>query len=54
VILICCFVTTEIDQEEINKQLQAIFGIQTGYHGTVVSTFAKVRLKRDSNALYTT
>jgi hypothetical protein len=34
----------KIDQEEINKQLQAIFGIQTGYHGSVVSTFAKVTI----------
>ncbi|CAO3650577.1 unnamed protein product [Mucor hiemalis] len=34
----------DTDQEAINKQLQAIFGIQTGYHGTVVSTFAKLNL----------
>ena len=34
----------KIDQETINQQLQAIFGIQTGYHGTVVSTFAKLNL----------
>lgn len=39
-----CFIT--IDQEAINKQLQCIFGIQTGYHGSVVSTFAKVSLFR--------
>lgn len=37
-----------IDQEAINKQLQAIFGIQTGYHGTVVSTFAKVNSEMKS------
>ncbi|KAI8373920.1 hypothetical protein EDC96DRAFT_497956 [Choanephora cucurbitarum] len=30
------------DQETINKQLQSIFNIKTGYHGTVVSTFAKL------------
>ncbi|KAI8097950.1 uncharacterized protein B0P05DRAFT_461143 [Gilbertella persicaria] len=31
-----------VDQEAINKQLQSIFNIKTGYHGTVVSTFAKL------------
>lgn len=32
----------DTDQEAINKQLQTIFDIKTGYHGSVVSTFAKV------------
>lgn len=32
----------DTDQEVINKQLQSIFNIKTGYHGSVVSTFAKV------------
>ncbi|KAG0168884.1 hypothetical protein DFQ28_010721 [Apophysomyces sp. BC1034] len=32
------------DQEAINKQLQTIFGINTGYHGSVVSSFAKLNL----------
>lgn len=32
----------DTDQEVINKQLQSIFDIKTGYHGSVVSTFAKV------------
>ncbi|KAF1801061.1 hypothetical protein FB192DRAFT_1383790 [Mucor lusitanicus] len=34
----------DTDQEAINKQLQAIFDIKTGYHGSVVSTFAKLNL----------
>lgn len=33
----------DTDQEAINKQLQTIFEIKTGYHGSVVSTFAKVK-----------
>ena len=31
-----------LDQETINKHLRDIFGIKTGYHGSVVSSFAKV------------
>ncbi|CAO0801198.1 unnamed protein product [Mucor circinelloides] len=34
----------DTDQEAINKQLQTIFDIKTGYHGSVVSTFAKLNL----------
>ncbi|KAI8876534.1 NAD(P)-binding protein [Backusella circina FSU 941] len=34
----------DTDQEAINKQLQSIFGIETGYHGNVVSAFAKLNL----------
>ncbi|KAF7722582.1 hypothetical protein EC973_002935 [Apophysomyces ossiformis] len=34
----------DTDQETINKQLQSIFGITTGYHGSVVSSFAKLNL----------
>ncbi|KAI8100115.1 uncharacterized protein BX664DRAFT_322908 [Halteromyces radiatus] len=34
----------DTDQETINTHLRAIFGIQTGYHGSVVSTFAKLNL----------
>ncbi|KAI9318392.1 hypothetical protein BX666DRAFT_1927480 [Dichotomocladium elegans] len=32
------------DQEAINKLLQDIFGIKTGYYGSVVSSFAKLNL----------
>ncbi|KAI7863577.1 hypothetical protein BDF14DRAFT_1345331 [Spinellus fusiger] len=32
------------DQETINRHLRAIFGIQTGYHGSVVSSFAKLNM----------
>ncbi|KAI8337758.1 hypothetical protein BC941DRAFT_426101 [Chlamydoabsidia padenii] len=34
----------DTDQETINTHLRAIFGIKTGYHGSVVSTFAKMNL----------
>ncbi|KAI8149686.1 hypothetical protein BJV82DRAFT_588937 [Fennellomyces sp. T-0311] len=34
----------DTDQEKINKQLRDIFGIETGYHGTVISSFAKLNL----------
>ncbi|SAL98714.1 hypothetical protein [Absidia glauca] len=34
----------DTDQETINTHLRAIFNIQTGYHGSVVSTFAKMNL----------
>ncbi|KAK4512194.1 uncharacterized protein ATC70_013437 [Mucor velutinosus] len=34
----------DTDQEAINKHLQTIFDIKTGYHGSVVSTFAKLNL----------
>ncbi|KAI9487954.1 hypothetical protein BDB00DRAFT_83521 [Zychaea mexicana] len=34
----------DTDQETINKHLRDIFGIETGYHGTVVSSFAKLNL----------
>lgn len=31
-----------LDQETINQHLESIFGIKTGYHGTIISSFAKV------------
>ncbi|KAI7903970.1 uncharacterized protein BX663DRAFT_587783 [Cokeromyces recurvatus] len=34
----------DTDQEVINKQLQYIFHIKTGYYGSVVSSFAKMNL----------
>ncbi|KAI9276747.1 hypothetical protein BDA99DRAFT_494018 [Phascolomyces articulosus] len=34
----------DTDQETINKLLREIFGIETGYHGSVVSSFAKLNL----------
>ncbi|KAG2226452.1 hypothetical protein INT45_014196 [Circinella minor] len=34
----------DTDQETINKHLRDIFGIETGYHGSVVSSFAKLNL----------
>ncbi|KAI9304299.1 hypothetical protein BJ944DRAFT_181898 [Cunninghamella echinulata] len=34
----------DTDQETINTHLRAIFGIKTGYHGSVISTFAKLNL----------
>ncbi|KAI7875675.1 NAD(P)-binding protein [Lichtheimia hyalospora FSU 10163] len=34
----------DTDQETINEQLQAIFGIKTGYYGSAISTFAKLNL----------
>jgi hypothetical protein len=33
---------TFLDQGEINNHLQAIFGIETGFQGTLISQFAKV------------
>jgi nucleoside-diphosphate-sugar epimerase len=32
-----------IDQGSINKFLESIFGIETGFQGTMISTFAKVK-----------
>lgn len=40
------------DQETINKLLREIFGIETGYHGSVVSSFAKVSVQQSRNADY--
>ncbi|KAI8987158.1 hypothetical protein BDB01DRAFT_849305 [Pilobolus umbonatus] len=34
----------DTDQETINRLLRSIFNIDTGYHGSVVSTFAKLNL----------
>jgi hypothetical protein len=46
---ICMFsewsITLITDQETINQHLESIYGIKTGYHGTMISTFAKVRRK---------
>ncbi|KAI9208212.1 uncharacterized protein BJ171DRAFT_490658 [Polychytrium aggregatum] len=35
---------SDTDQGSINEHIQAIFGIQTGYQGTVISQFAKLNL----------
>ncbi|CAO3680728.1 unnamed protein product [Umbelopsis vinacea] len=34
----------DTDQETINHHLESIFGIKTGYHGTIISSFAKLNL----------
>ncbi|CEP10755.1 hypothetical protein [Parasitella parasitica] len=34
----------DTDQQKINEHLESIFEIKTGYHGTVVSSFAKLNL----------
>ncbi|KAI9483315.1 MAG: hypothetical protein EXX96DRAFT_557676 [Benjaminiella poitrasii] len=34
----------DTNQDDINQQLQAIFNIKTGYHGSVISSFAKLNL----------
>ncbi|KAM3581786.1 hypothetical protein VKS41_005946 [Umbelopsis sp. WA50703] len=34
----------DTDQETINQHLESIYGIKTGYHGTMISTFAKLNL----------
>lgn len=34
----------DTDQGSINKILESIFGIETGFQGTMISTFAKVCL----------
>ena len=31
-----------LDQETINQHLETIFGIKTGYHSSIISSFAKV------------
>lgn len=36
------FVFFFLDQETINQHLETIFGIKTGYHSSIVSSFAKV------------
>jgi hypothetical protein len=33
-----------VDQGTINKFIQEIFGIETGFQGTVISSFAKLNL----------
>lgn len=35
----------DTDQETINSLLRDIYGIQTGYHGSVVSSFVKLNLE---------
>ncbi|KAI9027178.1 hypothetical protein CLU79DRAFT_740703 [Phycomyces nitens] len=35
----------DTDQDTINRHLRSLFGIQTGYHGSVVSSFAKLNLE---------
>ncbi|KAF9180255.1 hypothetical protein BGZ49_005026, partial [Haplosporangium sp. Z 27] len=35
----------DTDQEAINTHIRAIFGIETGFQGTVVSQFAKLNMK---------
>ncbi|KAG2189247.1 hypothetical protein INT44_004389 [Umbelopsis vinacea] len=34
----------DTDQETINQHLETIFGIKTGYHGSIISSFAKLNL----------
>jgi len=36
----------DTDQGSINKILESIFGIETGFQGTMISTFAKVPARR--------
>ncbi|CAO3588258.1 unnamed protein product [Absidia cylindrospora] len=42
----------DTDQETVNTYLWAIFGIEMGYHGNVVSTFAKMKLNSVLEGIY--
>ncbi|RUS33799.1 LOW QUALITY PROTEIN: hypothetical protein BC938DRAFT_483813 [Jimgerdemannia flammicorona] len=48
-IIVPCMLTnipsTHTDQETINFHIRAIFGIETGFAGTVVSNFAKLNIE---------